>query len=150
MLNVIWLLVLAGCSPAAAENWSAAIVVGARATEQKPTQGGLVGAEAKARCGGFGAAQAAEILGFAASAVTSRVSDVTPATKGCEFNTGDKKISFSLSIANSIEEAKRDMENMREGYVIAARAQEGRRSRYGRRGSPLCSEIVVSGDGRYV
>ena len=85
---------------------------------------GLVGVDAKARCGGFGTAQAAEILGVGAGAVIERSQDVTPTTRGCEFSAGDKKISFSLTVEASIDEAKRDFENLRETYEIAARAQE--------------------------
>src|SRR4030095_13897067 len=75
-------------------------------------------------CGGFGAVQAAEILGVAAPAVTARSQDVTPTTRGCEFSAGDKKISFSLTVEDSIDDAKKDFQNLRETYVIAARAQE--------------------------
>jgi hypothetical protein len=53
-----------GGSNAAPPSSSAAAPV---STQQPAKSGGLVGGEAKARCGGFGAAQAAEILGVAAA-----------------------------------------------------------------------------------
>jgi hypothetical protein len=116
-------LVLCGCGGGATDDATAAS--GTASPAQKPVKSsGLVGVEAKARCGGFGAAQAAEILGVAASAVTATSQDVTPTTRGCEFSAGGKKISFSLTVEASIDDAKRDFESLRETYVIAARAQE--------------------------
>jgi hypothetical protein len=85
---------------------------------------GLVGADAKARCGGFGTAQAAEILGVTAGAVTERSQDITPTSRGCEFSAGDRKISFSLGLEDSIDDAKKNLENQRESYVMSARTQE--------------------------
>jgi hypothetical protein len=139
----MYLLVVVGCSGGAAGETSSSAAP-AQASAQKPAKGGLVGAEAKARCGGFGAAQAAEILGVAASAVAPRISDVTPTTKGCEFSAGDKKVSFSLTVADSIEEAKKDLENLRETYVIAARSQESATGRKIPEGA--YSDILSVGD----
>jgi hypothetical protein len=86
--------------------------------------GSLIGADARARCGGFGIAQAAEILGVAASAVTDRSQDITPTARGCEFAAGDRKIGFTLTVEPSIDDAKSALAQMRDTYVTAARAQE--------------------------
>ena len=113
-------------------------------TQQTAKSGGLVGGEAKARCGGFGAVQAAEILGVAAAAVTTRSQDVTPTTRGCEFSAGDKKISFSLTVEDSIDDAKKDFQNLRETYVIAAKAQESSTGKELKEGA--YSDILSVGD----
>ena len=81
-------------------------------------------ADARTRCANFSAADAAPFLGVDAGVVTAHAEDVTPATRGCTYSTGSKAVSFSLTLESSIDEAKRNFENLRENYTIAARAQE--------------------------
>lgn len=88
------------------------------------TSSKLAGADIKAKCGGFDAAQAAEILGVPAASVSAGGQDVTPTSRACEYRAGEKKIGFSINLEGSADDAKKALENMREAYVIAARAQE--------------------------
>lgn len=141
---LICLLPLAACGSGATGDTTASAGASSSQAPAAARSSGLVGAEAKARCGGFGTAQAAEILGVTAAAVTARSQDVTPTTRGCEFSAGDKKISFTLTVEASIDAAKRDFENLREGYVIAARAQESATGKKIEQGA--YSDILSVGD----
>jgi hypothetical protein len=112
-----------GCGGPAAETASPGGTAASPA--QTKTSGRVVGAEAKARCGGFGAAQAAEALGVAATAVTEHSQDITPTSRGCSFSAGDgKTVEFSLSLDRSVDDAERALASLRETYMIAGRAQE--------------------------
>jgi len=85
----------------------------------------LVPADAKARCAGFGTAEAAEILGVPPSAVTDRSQDITPISRGCTFRAGDEQaVNFMLRVDDSIEAATSEFAGLKDTYVIAARAQE--------------------------
>ena len=80
--------------------------------------------DAKTNCGGFAAAQAAEILGVGAAGIAEQAQDITPTSRGCSYIAGDRKVVFTLTLAESVDEAKRDFANMRDTYTISARAQE--------------------------
>ena len=100
---------------------------GPKSTAAAATQGapGTVSLkDARATCAGFTTAQAADILGVAAADVSQKTEDVTPETRGCTYAAGNKRVSFTLRLAESLDEAKRDFANMREGFEISARAQE--------------------------
>lgn len=121
---VMCALALCGCGGGAPGERASAgnATPGVKAKSVEAT--GLVTADVKNRCAGFGAAQAAEILGTPAGSVTATSQDITPMARGCEFIGGGKKISFSLALEASIDDAKRAIANSRETYVISARAQE--------------------------
>jgi hypothetical protein len=121
---LIGLLAFGACGSGASGEPSPSSTPAVGSSQGSAKSSGLISVDAKARCGGFGAAEAAQILGVAAATVTARSQDVTPTTRGCEFKSGDKAVSFSLTVEDSIDEAKKDFENLRETYVIAARAQE--------------------------
>jgi hypothetical protein len=79
------------------------------------------------RCGGFGAAQAAELLAVPAAEVEPRVEQVTPTTRGCTFTyRGDqsRQISFSISREDSIEEAQHGFASYRDTVSISSRVQQ--------------------------
>jgi len=114
------------------------------ASQAAPKSAGLVTADVKNRCAGFGAAQAAEFLGVPAGSVTERSQDITPTSRGCEFSGGGKKISFSLSLEDSIDDAKRAISNAKETYEISARAQEKTTGKEIKEGA--YSEILDLGD----
>jgi hypothetical protein len=110
----------------------------------KPAKSALIGAETKARCAGFGPAQAAEFLGVAAGAVTEQAQDITPTARGCDFTAGDKKVGFSLGLDESVDDAKRAFESLRETYVMAARIQESAMGKKFEEGA--YSDILSLGD----
>jgi hypothetical protein len=135
---------LSACGSGAPEATKSSGAASSTSAPAATRSSGLVGADTKARCGGFGTAQAAEILGVTASAVTDHSQDITPTSRGCEFRAGDKKIAFSLGLENSIDEAKKSLENMRQAYVISAEAQEKATGRKIEEGA--YSEILDVGD----
>lgn len=89
--------------------------------------GGLATAATLASCGGFGPAQAAELLGAPASAITDSSSDITPTLRMCTFSARDassQMVSFSMSLEESVDEAKRTYAQMKDNIPIAQHAQE--------------------------
>jgi hypothetical protein len=85
----------------------------------------LVAADTKARCAGFGTAEAAEILGVPPAVVTDRSQDITPISRGCTFRAGDEQaVNFMLRVDDSIEAATSEFVGLKATYAIAARAQE--------------------------
>lgn len=89
--------------------------------------GALANAGTLSTCGGFGAAQAAEILGVPASGVQDRSSELSPTLRMCTFSTSDAAsgaVSFSLSLEESADEAKRTYAQMKDNIPIAEHAQE--------------------------
>ena len=121
---VICALALCGCGGGATGETTSAGNATPGAHQKSVETTGLVTADVKNRCAGFGAAQAAEVLGVPAGSVTATSQDITPTARGCEFTGGGKTINFSLSLESSIDEAKRAFESAKETYVISARAQE--------------------------
>jgi hypothetical protein len=105
---------------------------------------GLVAADVRTRCAGFGAAQAAEFLGVPASAIAERMEDTTPTARGCQFEAGEKRILYWVSVDDSVEEAERELANLREGYVMSARAQEHTTGKALEQGA--YSDILALGD----
>ena len=89
--------------------------------------GGVATAATLESCGGFGAAQAAELLGVPASGMTDSSSDITPTLRMCTFSARDatsQMVSFSMSLEESVDEAKRTYAQMKGNIPIAQHAQE--------------------------
>ena len=82
------------------------------------------GADGKSPCAGFGVAQAAELMGVPATEVKQNLGNITPSTRSCDFVAGDKRIGFSVTVEESVDAAKRVLENAKETYEMALRAQE--------------------------
>jgi hypothetical protein len=79
------------------------------------------------RCAGFGAAQAAELLGVAAADLEPRFEQVTPTTRGCTFtHRGDqtRQVSFSITREDSVDEAKHSFASYRDTVTMSSRARE--------------------------
>lgn len=81
-------------------------------------------ADGKSPCAGFGVAQAAELMGVPASEVKENLGNITPSTRSCDFVAGEKRIGFSVTVEESVDAAKRVLENAKETYEMAVRAQE--------------------------
>jgi len=81
-------------------------------------------ADAKSYCSGFGVAEAAELMGVPASAVKVTLGNITPTARSCDFVAGEKRIGFSVTIEESVDAAKRVIENAKETYEMALRVQE--------------------------
>ena len=78
-------------------------------------------------CGGFGTAQAAELLAVSATEVEPRFEQVTPATRGCTFTyRGDqtRQVSFSITREDSIDDAKHSFASYRETVSIGSQVQQ--------------------------
>jgi hypothetical protein len=78
----------------------------------------------KGPCAGFGVAQAAELMGVPASEVKENLGSVTPTTRSCDFVAGDKRIGFTVTVEESVDAAKRVLDNAKETYEMSASAQE--------------------------
>jgi hypothetical protein len=141
---VMCALALCGCGSGATGETTPAGNATPGADQKSVQTTGLVTADVKNRCAGFGATQAADILGVPAGSITATSQDITPTARGCEFTGGGKKISFSLSLEASIDDAKRAIENTKETYVISARAQEGATGKEIKEGA--YSDILGVGD----
>jgi hypothetical protein len=80
--------------------------------------------DGKNSCAGFGVAQAAELMGVPASEVKENLGSVTPTTRSCDFVAGDKRIGFTVTVEESVDAARRVLENAKETYEMALRVQE--------------------------
>ena len=80
-----------------------------------------------AKCAGFGAAQAAAILGVAPDAVVEKSEDITPNSRGCNYAPRDdasKALFFSVNFDESVDEAKTSFAQMRDTLSLGSRVQE--------------------------
>jgi hypothetical protein len=81
----------------------------------QPHQAGKLYKPDMAKCNGFTVEDAAGILGVPASKVTAKTEELYAGNWQCTFESGDlgKTISFNVSVAKSVEEAARDMQQYR-------------------------------------
>jgi hypothetical protein len=86
---------------------------------------GKVYTPAVANCNGFTAADAASILGLPAAKVTAKTEELYAGNWQCLFDSGDagKTISFNVSVAKSVQEASRDMEQYRSHLETAGEVE---------------------------
>ena len=128
-VGVAWLVVAAACGRAPGREAKGGAVPGPTAPPRSAAGGGggMATAGTLATCGGFGAAQAAELLGVPASGITDSSSDVTPTLRMCTFSARDASsqiVTFSMSLEESVDEARRTYAQMKANIPIAQHAQE--------------------------
>ena len=122
--GLLWLVLAAGCGTPGREAKGGA---GSAGNSQSARAGGLVTAHTVATCAGFGAAHAAELLGVPANGITDSSSDLTPTLRMCTFSNGgaaSQTVSFSMSLEESVDEAKTAYARMKDNISIAERAQK--------------------------
>jgi hypothetical protein len=90
--------------------------------------GGLVfGRDVLARCGGFGPEQAAGFLGVDAAGVSEASQAISPSLQSCTFSRTDdesRRLTFTISHENTVEDATTSFAQMRDTLPIAAATQK--------------------------
>jgi hypothetical protein len=87
----------------------------------------VFGADTLARCGGFGAAEAAPFLGVAASEVADHRSNIAPNLRSCMFAKQSDEastVTFTISREDSIKDATESYAQFKDNIPIASSAQK--------------------------
>jgi hypothetical protein len=105
-----------------------------------------IGRDALARCAGFGAAHAADLLGVPASALVDKSQDISPNSRGCGFanSDGSSALMFSLNFDESVDDAKTAFAQMRDTLAIGRRVQDSATGNKSEEGA--YSDILGLGD----
>lgn len=86
----------------------------------------LLTAATVASCGGFGVRDAADLLGVPGATLRDRSNQLGPTLRMCNYGTldGAQLVSFSLSLSQSVTDARRDYAQMKDNIPIAESAQK--------------------------